>query len=502
MLKPREYTKNSTSSRKGLSNGAMAHEDEMARILLVNAPFFSLYGPSKVAVSHYFPLGIGYIASYVNKHGYDVELLVESGDVDVFRALRRALKTHKYLFVGISTMTTAFGEAVRLARVVRESAPGTPVVAGGPHITAMGGSILAEQPEFDILCVGEGEITSLELARAIDSGRKDFGDIEGVIWRGKDGKIIASPRRPLHTDLDDFPHPARDLVDFSQFSIHSHVRGGKGRGAALFTSRGCPFGCIFCSAHLTCGKKVRYHSEDYVLEELKLLRDRFAVEYAWFQDDTLTVNRKRTRRLCDRIRQENLGMTFGCFSRVDVFDDEMARILSGAGVRMVTFGIESGVPEILEKIGKQTDLQQAKSAVECCRKYGIRAIASFVVGFPFETREDIRKTIEFGKGLDASILMFNPLVPFPGTVLFHDEIHKPSSVDGWTRFLTTNKPPFDMCPEVPARELKAMVERAHLLYYLRPRRIWHALREMSSVTEVWQSGRAFLGLACRAVSQR
>ena len=325
--------------------------------------------------------------------------------------------------------------------------------------------------------------------------------MQGLIWRSADGQVVVNPPRPFHTKLDELGHPARHLVDFSEFSIHSHVYAGKGRGASVFTSRGCPFGCIFCSTHLTHGRRMRYHSLDFVMEELHVLRGRYGVKYAWFQDDTLTVNRRRVMELCERIQDAGVDMTFGCFSRVDVFDNEMARTLGAAGFRMVTFGIESGVPEILKKIGKATDLDQARQAIDNCRKYRIRAIASFVVGFPFESLEDIRKTFRFGRNLDASILMFNPLVPFPGSAVFDPNVHKPRTVDGWAKFLTTDRPPFDMVPGVSAQKLKALVEREHLKYYLHPRRIVRSLREMSSPAEVRQSARAFVGILSRALRQ-
>jgi len=473
----------------------------MRRILLANAPFYDLYGASRVAVSYYFPLGIGYIASLLEKHGYAVELLTESKTIDVFKAVRQKLTDGQYLLVGISSMTTSFPGAVRLARCAKEVAPGTPVVVGGPHVTGMADSALQEQPELDFLGIGEGELTVLQLAQALEAGRTDFADVQGLVWRSADGQVVANPLRPFHTNLDELGHPARHLVDFSEFSIHSHVYAGKGRGASVVTSRGCPFGCIFCSAHLTHGRRMRYHSLDFVMKELHLLRDRYGVKYVWFQDDTLTVNRRRVMELCERIQNAQLDMNFGCFSRVDVFDDEMARVLSAAGFRMVTFGIESGVPEILKKIGKSADLDQARQAIDNCRKHRIRAIASFVVGFPFESPEDLRKTFRFGRGLDASILMFNPLVPFPGSKVFDPVAHKPKTVDGWARFLTTEAPPFDMIPGIPARKLKALVEREHVKYYMHPRRIVRSLREMSSPAEVWQSARAFLGVLSRALRQ-
>ena len=466
-------------------------------ILLAGAPFLELYGAR--GVSYYFPLGIGYLASYLEKHGRTVRIIAESEGTDVYDELAAAIQTGEHLFVGISAMTPAFPAAVRLAKIVRRHAPGTPVVLGGPHASAMGASILAEQDEFDFLCVGEGEITALELAGALAAQRTDFGDIRGLVWRDADGKVVANPPREFHAELDDFPLPARHLVDFDKFSLHSHVSLGQGRGATIVTGRGCPFGCIFCSAHLTSGRKPRFHSDDYVIGEIRLLRDRYGIRYLFLEDDTFTAVRERVRRLCRRITDEKLGVTLGCFSRVDVFDEELAGLLRDAGFRLVIFGIESGVPEVLEKIRKGISLDKARRAIELCRSHGIKSFASFVVGFPFETRELIARTIDFGKGLDASVITFNPFVPFPGTPLFDPARHKPAAPDGWAKFLTTDEPPFDITPDTPARELKAMVDRAHVAYYLRPKRLLGILRDTRSLSDLAALGKSFLIMLRRSV---
>ncbi|MGD0093860.1 MAG: cobalamin-dependent protein [Planctomycetota bacterium] len=137
------------------------------RVILVSAPYLSLYGSSRQAVGHYFPLGLGYLAAVLEKHNFPVELVVESAGVDVFHVLRQKLGQDRCLFVGISPMSSSYPQAVKLAGLVREMAPGTPTVLGGPHAIAARASILREQPEFDFRCLGEREWTTLELARQL-----------------------------------------------------------------------------------------------------------------------------------------------------------------------------------------------------------------------------------------------------------------------------------------------------------------------------------------------
>lgn len=467
-------------------------------VLLVGAPYLDNYGGEVPGASYYFPLGLGYLASYLQKHGYTVDLLCEDGVTDVMGEVRSRLSSREYLCVGVSCMTSSYAGGLRIAGLAKQLAPSTPVILGGAHISAVGGSILDEQPEVDMLCTGEGEIALLELVTALRDGVSDLSPVRGLLWRDPAGVVHDNGPAPLHENLDDFPFPARDLVEFDRFALHSHVSSGHRRAATIVTSRGCPFNCIFCSAHLTHGRKYRFHSDDYVIDEIRLLRDRYGVAHVFIEDDSFTVVRERVRRLCERFRRELPGMTFGCFSRVDIFDEEMAAMLHGAGVRLVVFGIESGVPEVLKKMRKGADVSGARRAIALCRQYGMESFASFVVGFPFETRRDIEQTIAFGGRLDATSVTFNPLVPYPGTPLFDPERHRPASPEGWERFLTSGTPPFDTCPEVNAAELKRMVDRAHLRFYLHPRRMLGLLRAQRS----WRDFRSLAGAGLRLIKRQ
>lgn len=469
------------------------------RILLVSAPYMHLYGKNTAGISYYFPLGLGYIAAFLEKHGFRVDLVVEDGHQDVFQDVQKLLSTRSYGLVGISSMTSAYPAAVDLARIVRQAEPRIPIVIGGAHASVLPEYILKTQLEFDFVCTGEGEDVMLDLAGAVEKGAvNDFSRIEGLAWRNHDGQIVMNRPRELRTSLDELPLPARHLVEFERFSLHSHVGTALMRSATMITSRGCPFRCIFCAAHLVHGRKYRFHSDDYVISEIRSLIGEQRIKYVFFEDDTFTAVPSRMKRLCERFVKERLDFAFGCFSRVDVFDRQMAETLQRAGCRLVVFGVESGVPEILKKMHKGTDLSKAESAIRFCREYGIDAYASFVVGFPFETKEDIRKTIDFGLALNPNVITFNPFVPYPGTPLFDQSRHMPQQVEGWTRFLTTQEPPFDMVAGLSAKELRALVSRAHLRFYLQPKNVWHIIRKVDSAGSLMGLIRQFAAMILSA----
>ncbi|MBI1207881.1 MAG: radical SAM protein [Azospirillum sp.] len=488
-----------------------------APILLVEAPYRAAYGGGGLAVSHYFPLGLGYLASYLEKQGRQVELLVENPRVDFWQELTDRLTRRSYLCVGISSMTSAFPMALRIARLVKGCPRPAPVILGGAHVTGVGAQALRAHDEIDFLVLGEGEITLWELVRWLseplrrDNAEAAAGDllgqaripgpgqIPGLVWREAAGTVVTNPPRPFHPQVDDFPPPARHLVELADFSLHAHTTGGGGRGATMLSSRGCPFGCLFCAAHLTDGKKYRVHSQERILSELRLLRDRHGIRHVFFEDDVITVLRRRLLDLCQALVAAELGMTFGCFSTVQHFDEELAQAMSRAGFRLVIFGMESGDQAVLARLGKGkgATLEAAREAIDRCRRYGMRSYASFVVGFPFETAAQVDRTLAFGRALRPSMLTFNPLVPFPGTPLFDPRLHTPEDSDGWSAFVTSRTPPFDMNPELSAQRLMQRVNRAHLRYYLHPFTMWRMLRETGSWGEIWALFMGFLGLLAR-----
>ena len=302
-------------------------------ILLIEPPYLDLYGKSEVMTKPYFPLGLGYIASSLLKTGHRVKLLISSDDFLFHQKVVEAIEEVKPDIIGFSAMTTNFPRAVYMARQIKEKYQ-LPIMIGGHHVSAFKEKILNEYADLDYVVYGEGEDTVTELVNSF--GERDLDKINGLIWRHKKG-VVSNPPRKLLTDLDSIPFPARDLVDISKFSTHSHIAGGK--SATILTSRGCPFGCVFCSAHVVDGKKYRQHSVDYVLSEIDILVNKYNVQYIFLQDDTFTFSKKRALNICKAIASRKYNIRFGCFSRTDVMDYEFAIALKKAGFENIWIGI-------------------------------------------------------------------------------------------------------------------------------------------------------------------
>jgi len=449
------------------------------RIILIEPPYLDLYGKSKIAVKPYFPLGLGYIAAVLKKTGNEVRLLVSPNESDFINLVISSIEDFGPDIIGLTSMTSNYSNAVNIAREIKKRLK-IPIMIGGTHVSSYRDKILKEQKEFDYIICGEGEDTAAELVESLSNNIKDLPHIKGLIWRSN-GKVVTNIMRPLETDLDRIPFPARGLVDIDQFSTHSHIPGG--RSSTIITSRGCPFLCIFCSAHLIDGHSVRVHSVDYVLDEIEVLINKYNVKYIFIQDDTFTFKKKRAEEICCEIIKRGLKIRFGCFSRAEVMDESFAKLLKKAGCTNVTFGVESGSETVLKKIKKGTTIERAKTAIQACNKVNLQTTASFVMGFPFDTVETMQQTINFALELNPTLAAFNPLVPFPGSDIFNEDIHAPKTVDGWKKYITVDVPPFSFVKGLTPEDIYKIAQRANRRFYFRPKQLWRITKTIRTATE-------------------
>ena len=360
----------------------------------------------------HFPLGLGYVAAYLRRQGHQVRLLLNLTPED----LQHQLQTFQPQLVGVSCMTPTFPQAVAICREVKKRSSAATVL-GGPHVTALREEILQVQPEIDYVVYGEGELTIDELCRMLERPVRRVSHIKGLVYRTAKGVVKANPPRDLIKDVDSLPFPARDLVDMSRLGTHKYIDVGR-VSATMISSRGCPFKCAFCSSHITMGKVYRFRSAQNVLAEIDELVNRYRVNHIAFEDDTFTLNRERVETICQGLIQRNYDLTWYCLSRVESMDLELARLMRRAGCRLVSFGIESGNPDILNKIHKKISLPAARQAIEACYQAGLRSQCTFILGFPFDTQKTMADTLHFAQELSPTIAIFFALVPYPGTEMY------------------------------------------------------------------------------------
>lgn len=466
------------------------------KILLTEAPFD--YGEAVVDLDRYFPLGIGYIAAYLRQHGHQVRMYTGDAGED----FRRELDLFEPDWVGFSAMTSSFPNAVRMAQMVKERSNAITVV-GGQHVSSVGSESLDVFPCFDFMVYGEGEETALELTKKFERGATDFSGVLGIAFR-KGNQVVKTPPRGLLLDMDSYPPPARDLVDLSLFGTHAHLRFGK-YTASLVTSRGCPWHCTYCSSHVTMGRKYREHSPEYVADDIERMLKNFGISNFIFWDDVFTMSKKRIHQICEEFLKRGLGdrITWYCLSRVDRIDEESVRLMSRAGCKMMSFGVESGSQYTLDRIKKLASLEGAIEAVKYCKKVGIRTQATFILGFPWETPKLMQETIDFAKKLAPQVALFFTLTPYPGTEIWNlipDE-EKPKTLDEWSTFVCNTRNPKSYIPGLSDAELKKIARRAHLEFYLRPSQMWNMLRNLESPLEFFSYARSAVSLTYRATKE-
>lgn len=307
--------------------------------------------------------------------------------------------------VGIRCVSQNYNRARKYAQMAKRQ--GLPVLIGGPHISAVPTSL---SRDMDVAVIGEGEATIVELVRLfIAEGKLDtdhMSDIQGIAY-WHDGQLTFTEAQPLIPRLDDILFPARDLL-----KIDKHTY--------MFTSRGCPYRCSFCFS-TRFWRKVRFASAQYVVNEIKEIISNYNVNFISFYDDLFIANQRRLEQIVRLLEEENIvgRVKFSCNCRANLVRDEVVRLMKRMGMVSVGMGLESGSDRVLRYLkGENISVADSEKAVALLNRYGIVANASFVIGSPTETREEILETLDFIKSNDLSFVDTYLLTPLPGTLVW------------------------------------------------------------------------------------
>jgi radical SAM superfamily enzyme YgiQ (UPF0313 family) len=310
---------------------------------------------------------------------------------------------------------------------------------------------------IDAVCMDEGEEAFHEYIEGRDS-------VPGMhIKTGSMETTYPGPRKRIE-DLDSLPFPALDKVDLTRYNYYPR----RSRPiSSLMTSRGCPFGCIFCFQ--TLGRRWRKRSALSVVSEIEWQVKTLGVREIAVYDDNFSLDRARVLEICDLLMAKGLkvSLQFTNGLRAEHLDEEVLQALKRAGTWLVGVAPDTGTERVMELIEKKADLGQIQDVVRICRKLGIRTFAFFMLGFPGETREEIEKTIAFAKKLDTDMVQFARVLAYKGTKLFE-------MLD-----IRNHDHGREMGYFYESRENRALTEyvrRANRTFYLRPRKLLGLLR--------------------------
>lgn len=372
-----------------------------ADVLLLQ-PFFPL--PDMEALS--IPLGLASIHSVLKGAGYKVCTLDCSLPSD-YSVFCRQLALIEPMAVGVQFHSEmSFQWALRSCRRVRRELPNALIVAGGELATSKAEFLLREG-YVDIVVNGEGERTFQEVVDSRFEG-KNIRSVKGISFIDSHRLFTTESRDPI-ADLDELPLPEiRDLTwdEYGQWT--------------LFTSRGCPFKCIYCSSAAYWKHSIRYHGAKRVLTEIQRLVSEFGATEIYIADDTFTLNKRRVHKICEGITRLRLKITWSCLTRVDCVDEPLLKAMYEAGCALISFGVETANQETLDRVLKGNLLERAEWALTACRRIGIQTRVSVIIGLPGETTTELLRTLDFLLRVEPNEVQLYGLTPHDGTALYEN----------------------------------------------------------------------------------
>jgi radical SAM superfamily enzyme YgiQ (UPF0313 family) len=392
----------------------MSAENSKMLVLLINGPWVE----SKQSYSEQAnePLQVLSLAAMLEQEGYRTEVADFLFEPYNTQALYAHLESCHPKVVGLSSYTTNFPINLEIAENIKRFNPEIHVVFGGPHPSALPEHVI-KHDAIDSVCVGEGELTMIGLCRAIE-GDIPWEKVNGLWWK-KNGEVVINAPRKTVKNLDDFPFPARDKIPMEKYFY-----GFWGRNCSLIMAgRGCPFNCVFCAAHGVF-QDTRFRSPARVVDEMEHVIRNYGRTAFMFNDDTFTLKDKWVSAFLDELEKRKLDVIWKCFSRVNRVSRPMLERMYKNGCRALLFGIESGSEDMLKKIHKHIDKDGVRDAVKWSTEIGIETNGNFILGFPWDTRETMRETIEFALELPLTRTMFNIATPYPKTGLWDWALEK------------------------------------------------------------------------------
>jgi anaerobic magnesium-protoporphyrin IX monomethyl ester cyclase len=433
------------------------------KITLVNPP----YPPSVHSHPPFIPLGLAYLGAVAEKAGHQVTVIDCQAEKLTPESFPDRLAQTASDIVGVTATTLLYKSAMKLITIAKEVQPQAVTILGGSHGTFWDENAFKEYPSLDIVVRGEGEETFIDLLEKLQA-QSSLSSVSGITYRDN-GEIVRNKDRLYLQDLDALPFPAHHLLPLEKLKHNGKII------FPLVSSRGCVYWCDFCSTVRMFGRGYRMRSPKNVVDEMQLIHDKYRVDQVTFYDDAFSVDRNRVLKICEELHARKLQMKWDCGTRVDMVDKELLQTMRNAGCFAVWLGVESGSEAILGAMNKRIRIDQTRSAYKTAHKLGLMTIANVVLGFPGETEQTARETIQLVKELNPDDVGFYIATPYPGTPMY-EQIVK----NGWLRITDFDKydtagPTFET-PQLSMQRLVELRAKAYQDFYLRPSYVFKMMR--------------------------
>ncbi|MGE5502852.1 MAG: B12-binding domain-containing radical SAM protein [Actinomycetota bacterium] len=450
------------------------------------------------------PLGALYVLTYAQQHtsGHSFHFIDCVGEGVSHQALEQRIADIRPDVVGITSFTISLLDVVKAAETVRRIVPHAHICLGGHHPIAFPFEAAA-LPQFDSIVVGEGEYAFTALLNALEKG-EDITAITGVYtrdsikpWRERAfsdkrflGRVTVPPA--YVEDVDQLPIVDRRAIRHVRYR---NILGVTNDLATILSSRGCPYRCTFCDVPY---KRYRPRDPDKVLDEVEACLAMGYTEFR-FYDDLFNLNERKVLEFCEAVERRKLKFVWDFRGRVNGVTRQSLERAKACGLRMISFGVETGSDEGLRELKKGTTVAKVRDAFRWCRELGILTVADFIIGLPFErTPADVRRNLAFLTGLDPDYAQVSILTLYPNTELYDQAVAK-GLVDPerWRRWVSDPQPGFavDHWEEhLDVATLVKLQKQAYRKFYFRPRYILRSLRQTGSMYELLSKAKGALTL--------
>ncbi len=430
-------------------------------------------------INYWQPLGTLYVAAAMMQAGHEVRFF--NGAFLSHSQILDGVKSFQPDFIGLYSTTFGWNKAKMTAGEIRATlGKNIFITVGGPYAVAIQEGCLDDCVWLDAVITGEGELTVVEILERLASG-KSLDSVEGTVYR-EGGKIIKNPPRPLITDLDSLPFPARELLGDAAKYIPPPATYKRKPVAVIMTARGCNRKCLYCF-QIDKERKlgIRYRSVANVMEEIELILNQGYREIK-FIDDTLAADYNRAMDITREIKRRGLDFTWFASACVNQVDKPLLQAFKDAGCWAILFGAESGNQKNLNAIKKGITPAQIKKAVKAAKEVGIRVYTPFLFGIPGQTYEEGLQTIDFACELDPDIANFHAITPFPGTELYDNIEQYGTMSDDLSDFTYQGAAftPYTMTRE----EIAELRQLAFKRFYSRPKFLFKRLLMMRNINDI------------------
>lgn len=420
------------------------------------------------------PLGLMYIAAYINAtRGDEIRIFDIRFYKEPLKEIYRIIDEFDPDVIGISALTLEAPALYQIAHFIK-MVTDVPVIVGGPHATSVPTEVLRNH-DIDVVVVGEGEMIFKELLDALDKGH-GIELVRGVGYRNG-SEIVINQSPPQIQRLDTLPFPSWNLIELEKYADTASMSIiGYGPYMVILTSRGCPFHCTYC--HNIMGKTFRARSVENVLDEMRILIEQYHIHDFEIIDDISNFDRERFKRILRGIIDKGWKATlsFPNGVRTDLLDEEVVHLMRKAGTAEVSIAVETATPRLQKMIKKNLNLERVRHIIDVCVQEGMYVRGFFMLGFPTETEEELKATIEFACKSRMHGALFFLVNPFGGTELAHqvESMGKIPSVIKYEDF-DYHAMPFN-ASAVSDKKLRRMYSMAWIKFYFNPLRIMRILK--------------------------